>query len=220
MTTLNIHINDWHDIHAGFDLVLHSGYTPLVGPNGAGKTTLLSQLREYAHDHDIMVFEYSNLQDGGDSARQKYILGNDLAMLAAAAFSSEGEQIALNFSQAVSQIGGAVKKAKAEQRTLFILLDSLDSGASIDRLRELRSFFGLVHRDIGDSPIYLVVAVNAYELVKDARCIDVRSGCERSFGSYGAYAEFICRYFDEHQPPEKKENAEALKAGRARMKQR
>lgn len=218
MATLNIHIIDWRDIHAGFDLALHSGYTPLIGPNGAGKTTLLAQLREYAHDHDIMVFEYSNLRDGGDCARQKYIFGNDPAMLAAAAFSSEGEQIALNFSQAVSQIGGAVKKAKAEQRTLFILLDSLDSGASIDRLRELHNFFNLVHRDIGDLPIYLVVAVNAYELVKDTRCIDVRNGCERSFGSYGAYAEFICRYFDEHRPSEHARQLKALKAGRMRRR--
>ena len=147
---MRIKINDDFGIHSGFFLNLKPGYTPLVGPNGAGKTTLLRQLREYANGHDIMVFDYSNLVHGGGNAMDKYLWSGNMELLAISATSSEGERIAMNFGQAVSRLGAAVREAKQQKKELFILLDALDSGSSIDRMREIRSLFDLVAKDAGD----------------------------------------------------------------------
>ena len=148
---MRIKIDDDFGIHSGFFLNLKPGYTPLVGPNGAGKTTLLRQLREYANGHGIMVFDYSNLVHGGGSAMDKYLWSGNMELLAISATSSEGERIAMNFGQAVSRLGAAVREAKQQKKELFILLDALDSGSSIDRIREIRSLFDLVAKDAGDT---------------------------------------------------------------------
>ena len=69
--------------------------------------------------------------------------------------SSEGERIALSFGDIVPQIGVRVRKDIAENKPLFILLDGLDSGASIDRTRELMSLFELIERDANVIPLLL-----------------------------------------------------------------
>lgn len=189
-----IKINDCYSLHKPFFLTLQPGYTALVGPNGAGKTTMLLQLREYAYKNDIVVWKYSNLLDGGDNAKQMYDFNNETSLLIAAITSSEGEEIAVHFGQAVRKLGQACKKAKAEDKEIFVLLDSLDSGASIDRMRELLSLFKMVIGDMGES-VYIIAAVNSYEMtMAPARCINVRTGKEVKFKSYEDYADFICTF--------------------------
>lgn len=198
---MKINIKDVFGIHSGYTLDLQPGYTPLVGPNGAGKTTLLHQLRDYAKAHGILVFEYSNLSDGGGVARQSYMFRGDASLFAASVFSSEGEQIALNFGEAVRKLGAAVKDAQTQGRPLFILLDALDSGASIDRIRELRSFFELVCQDAGETA-YIICASNSYELVRSVPAVNVRTGERITFKDYDEYADFVCTFMDKWAPPE------------------
>lgn len=192
-------VHDMYGLHNGFNLILQPGYTALVGPNGAGKTTMLGQIEEIAKSRGCDVFRYSNLTDGGETAKQKYMLTGDLNSLAQSALSSEGEQLAMNFEKAVKAIGACVRKAIETDSALFVLLDGLDSGASIDRLRSLMDFFELMERDAGVMPggaehgLYILAAVNAYELAK-ARCVDVRTGKSVTFGSYEDYSRFICNY--------------------------
>lgn len=197
---MKINIKDIFGIHSGYTLDLQPGYTPLAGPNGAGKTTLLHQLRDYAKAHGILVFEYSNLSDGGGVARQSYMFRGDASLFAASVFSSEGEQIALNFGEAVRKLGAAVKDAKTQGRPLFILLDALDSGASIDRVRELRSFFDLVCRDAGETA-YIICASNSYELVRGVPAVNVRTGKYITFEDYDEYADYVCTFMGKWAPP-------------------
>lgn len=199
---MKIKVKDIFGIHSGYTLNLQPGYTPLAGPNGAGKTTLLHQLRDYAKAHGILVFEYSNLSDGGGVARQSYMLRGDASLFAASVFSSEGEQIALNFGEAVRKLGAAVKDAKTQGKSLFILLDALDSGASIDRVRELRSFFDLVCRDARETA-YIICASNSYELVRGVPAVNVRTGKVVQFKDYEDYADFICSFMKSFVPPNK-----------------
>lgn len=212
---MRIKIDDDFGIHSGFFLNLKPGYTPLVGPNGAGKTTLLRQLREYANGHGIMVFDYSNLVHGGGSAMDKYLWSGNMELLAISATSSEGERIAMNFGQAVSRLGAAVREAKQQKKELFILLDALDSGSSIDRIREIRSLFDLVAKDAGDTA-YIICACNAYELVKDAEAVNVRTGKTVRFKDYGEYADFVCSFMEKFAPPKREE--ETKKGGRMRKR--
>ena len=201
MSEITIPIVDWYGLHDGFNLTLQPGFTALVGPNGAGKTTLLVQIREFAKEHSIDLFEYSNLTDGGGAARQRYLNSSDLVSFATAATSSEGEQVAMNFANVVRKLGAAVTHAKASGKPLIVLLDAIDSGASIDRARDLRDFFTFVsENDIGsDTDVYLVMAVNHFELAKTpAVCINVRTGERLRFDSYDQYADFVCSFQDKY----------------------
>ena len=177
---------------------------PSSGPNGAGKTTLLRQIKEFAEREGIAVWKYSNLLDGGAWAKEKYAQANDFASLAAAITGSEGECVAMNFSNSVGKLGQAVRNAVGAGKPLVVLLDAIDSGASVDRardLRDLRAFLDMVHEaDISTgAEIYIVMAVNDYELAKaPADCVDVRNGEHMDFKTYDEYADFICSYTKRH----------------------
>ena len=217
-STLKIQVNDWHSLHSGFSLALSPGYTPLVGPNGAGKTTLLQQLREYAGANGIDVWSYSNLTDGGNDARERYLSSGNISMFVTATFSSEGEQVAMNFAGIVTEMGARVSKAINSDTPLFVLLDAIDSGASIDRTRETRNFLELVDRDIKDhnAKVYVVAAVNQYELVAERWGINARVGEKVEFASYSEYADFICGF--EKQFPRKDTNASEKRKRQTSMK--
>lgn len=190
-------IKDWRDIHNGFWLNLRPGYTALVGPNGAGKTTLLHQIREIAFSKGYKVFSYSNKTQ---EFMDRYLAAGDVKELAKAVIASEGEKTVLNFEATTGKIGKAVREAIEQEQPLFILLDNLDSGTSIDRQRELMRFFEMIEQDVGVQPgkaeheVYILAAVNAYEMAKGI-CVDVRTGKTMTFGSYEEYANFVSNYF-------------------------
>lgn len=195
--SLNIEIKDWFGLHKGYTLTLESGLTFLVGPNGAGKTTLLSQIADYAKSNNIGLWQYDNLSDGGQHAADRYTLHGDFTKIATAVTASEGENVALNFGNKVGEMGQRIGQAASTHQPLIILLDAVDSGASIDRARELARFLSFVcDRDIKDAAeVYIVVAANHYELVKaPARCINVRTGGQETFPNYDKYAEFVCSF--------------------------
>ena len=205
---MRIKINDWYELHNGFYLNLRPAYTALIGPNGAGKSTLLRQLKEYANTKKITVIYYSNLEDGGHIARQRYLENGSTENLCTAICSSAGQALWFNFSQIVRNIGDAVRKAKYDKTKLFILLDGLDSGLSINLERELLDLFSLIEKDINltadrkaDPEVYIIAAVNNYELAT-RYCIDVRTGKSITFKDYNDYANFICEYENTHIRPE------------------
>lgn len=138
-----------------------------------------------------------------------------MELLAISATSSEGERIAMNFGQAVSRLGAAVREAKQQKKELFILLDALDSGSSIDRMREIRSLFDLVAKDAGDTA-YIICACNSYELVKDAEAVNVRTGKTVRFKDYDDYADFVCSFMEKFAPPKREE--ETREGGRMRRR--
>lgn len=145
------------------------------------------------------MFHYSNAKDGGGRARQQYLDTGSLEYFATSICSSEGGADCSQLQETVGKIGRLVKKSVENNAPLFILLDGLDSGASIDRTRELMSLFQLMEKDAGVMPggteheLYIVAAVNSYELARYG-CVDVRTGNSVSFGSYENYAKFICSY--------------------------
>ena len=194
---LRIKIEDWYDIHNGYTLSLQPGVTALVGPNGAGKTTLLTQLRDYAADtarrNRFKVLNYSNMTDGGDVAMQSYLSCGDMTQLATAMVSSEGERIIVNLSRFIPKIRPAIEVAEQEGKILIILIDAIDSGMSIDKLRDVAELLDMIAKDIEGKNVYLVISTNNYELAK-GRCLNPRTGKYVSFGSYEEYANFICGF--------------------------
>lgn len=189
-----IKIEDVYNLHKGFDLTLKPGFTALVGPNGAGKTTLLSQLKTYANQNNIPVWHYSNRREGRHMA-EAAALENRLDFVAASLTASEGEQVAMHFRYTIRSLPGFVRIASGP---VFILLDAIDSGASIDRARKLREFFDYVIDTEADREVYIIMAVNHFELARNADCVHTRTGEHMTFPDYETYARFILDFFSEN----------------------
>lgn len=200
----DLEIKDYYNLHNGFNLILKPGVTYLVGPNGAGKTTLLFQIKDYLDAikaPNIHVLNYSNLKHGGHNAMGKQLAfkNGDMNLLATLATSSEGEQVAINLGQFAKKLGNFIaNKCRVDDR-VFVLVDAIDSGASIDRLKDIRDFFNLVIKNEKRVEIYIVCAINCYELTKNARCINPRTGQEVLFYSYEDYSNWICNYLDTYK---------------------
>ena len=83
------------------------------------------------------------------------------------------------------------KKITSKKR--FILLDTMDSGYSIDNVIEMKSLFDLVLEDSEKMGMetYIIVSSNEYELACDTDCFDVTEGKYINFSSYEDFKKFI-----------------------------
>ena len=124
---------------------------------------------------------------------QSYLSCGDMTQLATAMVSSEGERIIVNLSRFIPKIRPAIEVAEQEGKILIILIDAIDSGMSIDKLRDVAELLDMIAKDIEGKNIYLVISTNNYELAK-GRCLNPRTGKYVSFGSYEEYANFICGF--------------------------
>lgn len=171
------------------------GVTVLVGCNGTGKTTLLYRIRENLKSFGIPHRLYDNLLEGGNSAKQASLFNDRVSLLATLATSSEGEQILINLGNAAQRIGEFCSAHKGATE-LWILLDALDSGLSIDNIIDIKKLFHTIIETNPNSEVYIVVAANTFEMCLGEKCLDVRNGTYREFKSYDAYRNFILRSRD------------------------
>ena len=170
------------------------GLTILVGCNGSGKSTLMRHIGYRLKKLDIPFFEYDNLHQGGHRAKDWALnVSGDINLLANLACSSEGEQIYINFSQMCRKLRAFIRQ-NADAKELWIMLDAIDSGLSIDYITELKDFLNdLVIGKNQDKDIYILMSANSYELCRDERCFDVHNGVYTSFKDYEEYREFVLR---------------------------
>ena len=124
---------------------------------------------------------------------QSYLSSGDMTRLATSMTSSEGERIIVHLSRFVPKIKPAIEEVEREGKTLLILIDAIDSGMSIDKLRDIAGMLNMIAKDIEGKNVYLVISTNSYELAK-GRCLNPRTGKYVSFGSYEEYANFICGF--------------------------
>lgn len=175
-------------------ITLNPGMTILVGCNGSGKTTLLYTIRDVLKSENVPVLMYDNLHEGGNKAMNAAInVSHDLTLLATLATSSEGEQIYTNFANKCESIGRFVRKHK-NKKEIWIMLDALDSGFSIDNIVEIKDF--LTNMVIGGNKhmdVYILISANEYELCRGENCFDVREGKYIEFNDYEDYRSFIIK---------------------------
>jgi len=174
----------------------------IVGPNGSGKTTLLHQLKGYAEKNKYKILSYSDITDGRSNGVDRAAYKGNYDDLATLMMSSEGESIYYNFSLFISSVGKAIR----EDNNIFVLIDGIDSGMSIDKLREIRCFFDdILDKDIYENcksfynkkfkQIYVFVTANNFELVRgDVYRINPYNGKRVNFKSYNAFEKYIINY--------------------------
>lgn len=190
-------IRDYYDrnekIYDKTSVEFKPGLTVLVGCNGSGKTTLLRQIKGGCKKNELPVMEFDNYHDGGSSAISYAGSIGDYSKVAKDLCSSEGERISGNMAMVAGRIGRFVRD-NSDAGKLFILLDAVDSGLSVDNVIELkRDLFSFVITDCTDKgiEIYLIVSANEYELARGEQCFDVSSCKYVKINSYDEYRDVI-----------------------------
>lgn len=149
------------------------GLTVLVGCNGAGKTTLLKQIKSGLKKENIPFLDFDNLHDGGSNSRSRAAFYGDLTFVAQGMYSSEGENIVLNMQRFAGSIGKFLRD-NTDKDEVWILLDAIDSGLSIDAVEDLKEgLFKTIFSYFSDKEIYIICSANEYELARGEMCFDV-----------------------------------------------
>ena len=171
------------------NLELQPGLTVLVGCNGSGKTSLLHQIKQQKENSTII--EFNNLINGGRDVKSMAAFENDYARMATSVISSEGENINLAFQMFAKQIGYTISHLETDE--LYILIDALDSGLSIDMIDYIKHFLkNCVLSDASKiAKTYIIIAANSYEMVRDEQCLSVSDLSPIQFKDYEEYRKFI-----------------------------
>lgn len=175
------------------NIEFEEGLTVLVGCNGSGKSTLLYQIKDLCEESNIPCYYFDNLTEGDSNAREKAVFYGDVDFLAKSLCSSEGENINLNITNCASKIGNFVRKNKNSKK-LFILMDAVDSGLSVDYVIELKEdLFKVILQDtlIKGIETYIIISANEYEMARNEKCFLVPNMKYKTFKDYDEYRDFI-----------------------------
>lgn len=191
---------DWNDIGCKIfrksTIELQPGVTVLVGCNGIGKSTLIKQLVQQFKKDGTRFISFDNLQDGGSHARSRASFYGDFTFLANSMCASEGENISMNLVRFTQQLSHFVSQYRTAPE-LWMLLDAVDSGLSVDNILDLKGLFSAFIEDNPESEVYIVIAANEYELARGEQCFDVLRGNYKTFKTYEAYRKFIIKTREE-----------------------
>ena len=203
-TMLNIKIKTnpyGKKIYKKASCIIEPGISVLVGRNGAGKTTFLRMVKEQCKKNGIKTFCYDNYKEGGDKATQRYGYDENISALARALFISEGEQIFYNLGEKIRDIGKFVKD-NANEKTIVILLDALDSGLDCDGVEQVKKIFNFIINDFSGD-LYILISANNYGLVEGSKCFDVQN-CEYiDLKDYTDFKEFILNQYIQERKGDK-----------------
>ena len=168
------------------------GMTVLVGCNGSGKTTLMRLIREQLEkDSEICVINYNDRADGGSHLMSKFGYLGNYSGLATMMMSSEGERIMMGIGDAVGRMRREIHNGS--YREIWIFLDAVGSGLSIDGIREIKDLYNIIIEDNPDrkDSIYFVVSTNEYEFTVGVDCIDVTTFRHTIFMNYEDYRNYV-----------------------------
>lgn len=177
------------------------GVTILIGCNGSGKTSLLRFIKDNIKEINeqqenmelkIPVFEYDNYKQGGHIALQNALDSENMELLANSVFASEGERIIFNFENAMRNLGAFVTR-NINAKEMFILFDAVESGLSIDNVKEIKDFFKFLLKRNKDKELYILVSSNNYEFCINESCFDIQHAKYIDIKSYEDYSDFIMK---------------------------
>lgn len=198
------------DMYSKGSITINPGVTVLVGCNGSGKSTFLRIIKDNVnHDKNnrkIFVFDYDNQNDGSSVSVSEAVWNGDIKFAAVAATSSEGENISLNLGKLIDKIGECVK-IHSDAEEIWIMLDAVDSGYSIDNIDMLKRLFDIILKDsrCSNMDIYIVVSANSYEMARGENCLYVAAMEYVNFSDYEEFRNFILNSFKRKEERVKKE---------------
>lgn len=240
--TFNIHNKNYYaeksTLYKANKLTLQSNNVYcLVGCNGVGKSTILHQM---IHDNDnsldktaydlktdyglfINLYDEKNKNEYDDfyiliNKNTKLYTNEDERMLnkLLGSFISTGEQnVHSILPNIVKTIESLNTLEKLESKNLYIMIDDLDVGVSIDVLIELAKIIDKLELKLKKLNVnyYIVITANSYELARRFKCIDVINMKEISFKDYDDYVNYVSetrKYKDTRNNNKELENEEKI----------
>lgn len=189
------------------------GITMLIGPNGSGKTITLKQIHSiFSDDLAIQKWEDISQNDNIKNLYSSYHYDNvyeerwtkdswmhsGLESRFASTFeNSEGQDIWDYIYYKAPAIGKAVRIAKKNNKKgIFILIDGLDSGLSLDKINELRVYlldFINEKETTENFEVYIICSANSYEMCNNYNCIDVTNQNKIIFNKYEDFEKYFIK---------------------------
>ena len=170
--------------------------TILVGKNGYGKTSFLYGIEEaFKKDNTVTIVSWSDSKYGRDAGRSILGFHEDYEGLASMAFVSEGQTMMSSFARFFMQrAGGASRRRKPGQDTMFLLVDQLDSGLDSHQIRYIKEVIrNIVIPDMTGQGItvFIIMSANSYELVMGEDCLDPMTRKHLKFKTIQEYMDYI-----------------------------
>ena len=164
----------------------------LVGCNGTGKTTFLKEIEHQLKKREVPLVSYDNLKDGGHNALSFAAHIGNMEYLAMGMCSAEGENIYMNLGQTVRKIRNMIQK-HPKAKELWVLMDAVDSGLSVDNIVELKELLFEIVNDVSKrgTDIYFIMSANEYEMARNEQCLDIYNGRYIKFADYEEYRQFV-----------------------------
>ena len=191
-------------------VTFEEGITVLVGCNGSGKTTLLKIIENRLKKDNIPCMRLNTLSDAANMTGNA-MFDQNFSLAAFSLSAAEGERMMACIGRFASTVrrfiatgkgrknrfdgifGNEEKEITSKER--WLLIDSADSGLSIDALAEVNDFLHLVEEDAEKSgyAVYIVVSTNQYELTVGNRCLNVQTLKPVSVKSYNGYRNIVMK---------------------------
>lgn len=180
------------------EVEFHPGLTTLVGCNGSGKTTLMTLIKdELREDKDVLLLSYNDRFEGQSNLMEALAFRDDMSGVASMFMSSEGERIIRGVGYFAQSIRKRIQKANPKE--IWILLDAVGSGLSIDGIQDIKDLAKAVIEDNQGTDVYFVVSTNEYEFSIGADNIDVTTFKHLKFKDYDEYRKFILKTSEKKQ---------------------
>ena len=192
------------------------GLTVLVGCNGSGKSTLLTSLKnelirlQRKTNKDILCIDYDDRgMDGSGGLVSKFAFFQRFDLVAQTMAESEGEKIMHGMCEKATHIGHLVhtrrKNGEKPFKELWILLDAVGSGLSIDGILSIKEdLVKVVIEDNPDTDVYFIISTNEYEFAYEEDCLDVTTFNHVRFKTYEEYKKFILKTQEKKQKREER----------------
>ena len=164
--------------------------TVLVGCNGSGKSTLMTLIKDaLKKDKNVLCLSYDDRHNGGSNLMSKFGFYNRYDWLSEMMLSSEGEKIMIGFGDFISNLRRRISENNPKE--IWIFLDAVGSGLSIDKIKEIKEFIPVVIEDNVDRDVYVIVSTNEFEFAKCEDCLDVTTFRHMTFSDYDSYLQYI-----------------------------
>jgi energy-coupling factor transporter ATP-binding protein EcfA2 len=200
--------------HKSIDLKPNT-ITYICGCNGYGKSTLLLQIEDYvdskkavnivsymtnpiarafnknALDVNVGYFKF-DVDSRYYATEGQFLNSHAISML-----QSNGESISHRYVTGLIYLKKWIQDKNNSGKTLFLFMDDLDAGTSLDMINDLKNVISMVVKECEDNNItfYGIAPINSYEFTYNnpynSVCIDACTFKSMVFKSYTRYKNYV-----------------------------